>query len=136
MKRYFLDTNILLDFLGDRRPFSKYALQIMNKGRLGEWELWSSDNSITTCYYILEQKIGSKSAKEKIGQLLQFLSIQPVGKADLQAALASKFKDFEDGVQHVCALNIDGLDAIITRNRKDFKESQLPVLGPEELFEN
>ena len=39
MKTYFLDTNVILDFLGDRRPFSKFALQIFNHGRLKQWDL-------------------------------------------------------------------------------------------------
>jgi predicted nucleic acid-binding protein len=37
MSRYFLDTNILLDFLGNRQPFGEYALEIFNKSRLKEW---------------------------------------------------------------------------------------------------
>jgi predicted nucleic acid-binding protein len=135
MKKYFLDTNILLDFLGNRQPFGKYALQILNKGRLKEWELWTSDNSITTSYYIIEREIGEKDARLKIGKLLNYIEIQPVGKPALQTALVSKFKDFEDGVQHFCALSIENIEGFVTRNHKDYKHSQIKVYSPEELFE-
>jgi len=135
MKKYFLDTNILLDFLGNRQPFGKYALQILNKGRLKEWELWTSDNSITTSYYIIGREIGEKNARIKIGKLLNYIEIQPVGKSELQTALISKFKDFEEGVQHFCALSIENIDGFITRNQKDYKHSQIKVYSPEELFE-
>jgi hypothetical protein len=135
MKRFFLATNILLDFLANREPFGKYALQILNKGRRKEWELWPSDNSITTAYYIIGREIGENDARIKIGKLLHYLEIQPVGKVELQAALISKFSDFEDGVQHFCALSIGNIDGFITRNQKDYKHSQITVLGPEELFE-
>lgn len=135
MKKYFLDTNILLDFLGNRQPFGKYALQILNKGRLKEWELWTSDNSITTSYYIIGREIGEKDARIKIGKLLNYIEIQPVGKPELQTALISKFKDFEDSVQHFCALSIENIDGLITRNQKDYKHSQIKVYSPEELFE-
>lgn len=135
MKKYFLDTNILLDFLGNRQPFGKYALQILNKGRLKEWELWTSDNSITTSYYIIGREIGEKDARMKIGKLLNYIEIQPVGKPELQTALISRFKDFEDGVQHFCALSIENIDGFITRNQKDFKHSQIRIYSPEELFE-
>lgn len=134
--KYFLDTNILLDFLGNRQPFGKYALQILNKGRLKEWELWTSDNSITTSYYIIGKEIGEKDARQKLSKLLAYLEIQPVGKSELQAALISNFKDFEDGVQHFTALSIENLDGLITRNQKDFKHSQVKVYSPEELFED
>lgn len=135
MKKYFLDTNILLDFLGNRQPFGKYALQILNKGRLKEWELWTSDNSITTSYYIIGREIGEKDARMKIGKLLNYIEIQPVGKPELQTALISRFKDFEDGVQHFCALSIENINGFITRNQKDYKHSQIRIYSPEELFE-
>ncbi len=134
MKVYFLDTNIILDFLGNRKPFGKFALQIFNQGRIKQWELWTSDNSVITTYYILEKEVGRDAAKEKIGRLLQYIDVQPIHKEDLSAAISSKFKDFEDGTQYFCALRQGKVDAIITRNKKDFKASQIPVLGSEEVI--
>lgn len=61
MLNIFVDTDIILDFLGDRKPFAKYA------------------------------------------------------------------------VQHYCALTIDNIECIITRNLKDYKKSRIPVIGPEQL---
>ncbi len=134
MKVYFLDTNIILDFLANRKPFSKFALRIFDQGRTKQWELWTSSHSMTTTYYTLERELGHRLAKEKVGKLLQYLSIQPIYKDDLLAALASQFQDYEDGVQHRCALKQGKIDAIITRNQKDFKHSQIPILGPEEII--
>lgn len=133
MNRYFLDTNILLDFLGNRQPFGKYALEILNKSRLKEWELWTSDNSILTSYYIISKEIGEAESRVKISRLINFLEIQPTQKAHIQQALGSDFKDLEDGVQHFCASSIPGLEGIITRNKKDFKTSQIPVFEPWEV---
>ena len=133
MKRYFLDTNILLDFLGNRHPFGKYALEILNKPRTKEWELWTSDNSILTSYYIISKEIGEAESRIKISRLINFLEIQPIQKVHIQQALDSNFKDLEDGVQHYCASSILGLEGIITRNKKDFKSSQIPVFEPWEV---
>lgn len=130
MNRYFLDTNILLDFLGNRQPFGKYALEVLNKSRLKEWELWTSDNSILTSYYIISKEIGEAESRIKISRLINFLEIQPTQKAHIQQALASDFKDLEDGVQHFCASSIPEIKGIITRNKKDFKTSQIPVYEP------
>lgn len=135
MKRYFLDTNILLDFIGNRKPFGKHALRIFDKGRLKEWELWTSDISITTTYYIISKEIGEVDARLKIAALLNYLFIQCVRKQELLLALNSNFKDFEDGVQHFCAVSAGKIDGIITRNKKDFKQSQIVIYGPEEVFE-
>lgn len=133
MKRYFLDTNILLDFLGNRQPFGKYALEILDKSRLKEWELWTSDNSILTSYYIISKEIGESESRAKISRLINFIEIHPTQKAHIQQALDSDFKDLEDGVQHFCASSIAGLEGIITRNKKDFISSQVPVFVPWEV---
>jgi predicted nucleic acid-binding protein len=133
MKRYFLDTNILLDFLGNRHPFGKYALEILNKSRLKEWELWTSDNSILTTYYIISKEIGEAESRIKISRLINFLEIQPTQKAHIQQALGSDFKDLEDGVQHFCASSVSGIEGIITRNKKDFRTSQISIFEPWEV---
>lgn len=133
MNRYFLDTNILLDFLGNRQPFGKYALEILNKSRVKEWELWTSDNSILTSYYIISKENGEAESRKKISRLINFLEIQPTQKTHIQQALASDFKDLEDGVQHFCASSIPGIEGIITRNKKDFKTSQIPIFEPWEV---
>ncbi len=134
MNRYFLDTNILLDFLGNRQPFGKYALEILNKSRIKEWELWTSENSILTTYYIISKEIGEAESRIKISRLINFLEIQSTQKTHIQQALDSNFKDLEDGVQHFCASSIPGLEGIITRNKNDFKTSQIPVFEPWEVI--
>lgn len=134
MKSYFLDTNILVDFLANRQPFGRYALEIFNKSLQKEWILWTSDNSILTSYYILSKEIGEIECRSKIGRIVNFLEIQPTTKAHIQQAIASDFKDLEDGVQHFCASSIPKIEGITTRNKKDFKHSQIPVFEPEEII--
>lgn len=133
MTSYFLDTNILIDFLGNRGPFGAFALRIFEKRLKREWTLWTSDNSVLTTYYIIGKEIGEDNARKKIAKLVDYLEIQAVQKTDIQAALASQFKDLEDGVQHFCASNIIGLAGIITRNKKDFLPSQIPIFEPWDL---
>ena len=134
MIAYFLDTNILIDFLGNREPFGSFALQIFKKGLAKEWELWTSDNSILTTYYILSKEVGEENARHKITKLITYIEIQFVQKSHIQAALSSQFKDLEDAVQQFCALNIVGLAGIITRNKKDFQLSQVSVFEPWEVI--
>jgi hypothetical protein len=55
-----------------------------------------------------------------------------VNEQVLQNALMTGFSDFEDAVlaEAACLANVD---AIVTRNVKDFKLARLPVYLPEEL---
>jgi hypothetical protein len=47
-----------------------------------------------------------------------------------QNALTLGFKDFEDAVQHESAI-AENLDAIVTRNTKDYKNSSIDVYSPD-----
>lgn len=57
-----------------------------------------------------------------------------IEKADLLRGLITEFADYEDSIQHECALKVKGIDYIVTRNIKDFKHSVIPVISPEELY--
>jgi hypothetical protein len=47
--------------------------------------------------------------------------------------LSSGWRDYEDATQHRSAFD-EQADFIVTRNKKDFKASTLPVLSPVEFF--
>ena len=55
MKRIFLDTNIIVDLIADRKPFSKYAIQLFQKAEQNEVELFTSSHSIATTHYLLKK---------------------------------------------------------------------------------
>ena len=134
MKHLFLDTDIILDFLGKRKPFAKWSAQIFLEAHNGQFKLYTSGNSVTIAYYILCKNEGDKKSRGLISDLLDYMSVIPVTEKILKIALHSDFQDFEDAVQHYCALTIDKITNIITRNKRDFKKSQVKVLSPEELF--
>jgi len=130
----FIDTNILIDITADRKPFVQWAIKIFADANQGKWILYTSSASVLTTYYILEKYVGHKRAKETIRILLQRLSIQDIKKEQLLKGLISDFKDYEDAVQHECALTCQDIDYIVTRNKKDFKNSIIKVVSPEELY--
>jgi predicted nucleic acid-binding protein len=132
--KLFIDTNILIDLIADRKPFSKWAYRIFKDQKNGKWQLWTSDNSILTTYYIIEKQLGTEKAKKATKIILSRLHIQPIQKLDLLAGLEVPFKDYEDGVKFVCARSIKGISKIITRNKKDFKQSSIEVVSPDELY--
>lgn len=132
--KLFIDTNILIDLVADRAPFAQWAFKVFKDQKNGKWTLYTSSSSILTTYYIIEKEIGRKKAKQAIKILLSRLEILAIDKNDFLKGLITNFRDFEDSVQHECALKIKNLDYIVSRNKKDFKESIIPVLSSEELY--
>ena len=55
MKKVFVDTNILIDLLADRPPFSKYAIEIFDLAERKKVELFTSSHSFATTHYILKK---------------------------------------------------------------------------------
>ena len=132
--KLFLDTNIVIDLIANRLPFSKWAYRIFKDSKDGKWELITSCNTILTSYYIIEKQIGIKKTKQAISILLRRLDICIVDKSNLESALSADFSDYEDAVQYECAKSHGNIDFIITRNKKDFKNSTIEVLSSEELY--
>ena len=71
--------------------------------------------------------------KELLKKVLQIIHVADVSKENIISALNSDWKDFEDSVQNAVAESHE-YDAIITRNKKDYKNSNLKVFLPEEFI--
>ena len=133
MKRIFVDTNILVDLLADRKPFSNHATAIFKAAEDNKIMLYTSSHSIATTYYLLKKFIDDNALREILLGLLEYVSVIPVDTDVLSKGLRSKQKDFEDAIQIYCASNIIEVDCIVTLNIKDFKGSEIPVMAPDEL---
>ncbi len=134
MKNIFLDTNVVIDFLADRRPFSLLAAKIFNYSLQRKIKVYISAVSYNNIYYILRQSLTGTETIKLLDGLSEMAEIADVTKAIIKTSLKTDFKDFEDAIQYNCALSINKLDFIVTRNSKDFKNSTLPVLTPEEAI--
>jgi len=133
MKKIFVDTNILVDLLADRKPFSKYAIEIFNAAENKKVKLFTSSHSIATTYYLLKKFIDDSSLRKTLLGLIEFMTVISVDTEVLTKGLRSKQKDFEDSIQIYCATSIDKMDCIVTRNVKDFKACEILVLTPNDL---
>ena len=139
MKHIFLDTNIVIDFLADRKPFSLFAAKLFNFSILGKAKIYVSAVSYNNIYYILRQSHSSVETVKLLDELSEMTEIADVTKNIIKKSLKSDFKDFEDAIQYNCALSLTKVDFIVTRDTKDFKKSTLSIMTPEEavsLLEN
>lgn len=76
--------------------------------------------------------MGSERALAEIRKLLVVFEIAPVNRPVLASATDLKISDFEDAVLHEAARQV-GAQAIVSRNRGDFRGCELPIYMPEEL---
>jgi len=133
MNRIFLDTNIIVDLISDRKPFSKYAIEIFQKAEEGKLELFTSSHSMATTHYLLKKYMEEKELREVLYNLLDYITVIVVDVNILKKGLLSKHKDFEDSIQIFCASSKENIGSIVTRNVKDFKGSEIKVLTPDEF---
>lgn len=128
-----VDTNVVLDVLLDRQPFSDAAVRIFALIEKSKIEGFLCATTITTVDYLLEQSLPPTKAREALQQLLDLFEIAPVNRPVIEQALRSRISDFEDAVLEQAGRLI-AADAIVTRNIKDFKKSSVPVFDPVEFL--
>ena len=133
MKKVFIDTNVLIDFLGEREPFYDTAARIVSRADRKEIELMVSSLSYATASYILMRYNPRELVIEKMRKFTPLCKITNVGIEEVNESLYSAFLDFEDALQYYSAVRA-GATLIITRNKKDFRPSSLPVYTPEEYL--
>jgi predicted nucleic acid-binding protein len=127
------DTNVILDWWLDRKPFSFESGYLLSSAESGEISGLLCATTLTTVHYILEKALGRTPARKTLSQLMDIFDIAAVNRAVLAQAQSSKIKDFEDAVL-CCAAQEAGADAIITRNEKDFQQAPLRIMTPTEVI--
>lgn len=130
-----MDTNIVLDLLGERIPFYDAASKIATLADRGDILIVVSGLSYATIFYVLSKFEPQNVVKEKLRKLKVISLIANLSDKVVEKALASAFKDFEDALQYYSALQ-SNCTHLITRNEKDFKLSDLPVMTALEYLES
>ncbi len=131
--KLFLDTNIVIDLLGEREPFYESAAKIVTLADKGKVQIIVSALTYTTVCYLLSRYESNKVVKEKMRKFKVIAETSDLTDKIIDKGLESKFSDFEDSLQYYCAVESE-CNLIITRNGKDFKESEIPVLSPDEYL--
>lgn len=133
MSKAFIDADVILDFLIAREPFALDAARIFTLSEKKQISICTTGLVFSNAYYVL-RKLGShQKVMEKLSQLAKLIDIIPLSKVSVLQALDSKFGDFEDALQHYAALS-ENIKTIVTRNVKDFKNSELAVLTPDQYL--
>lgn len=131
--KILFDTNVILDVLLDRDPFVGPASILFSFVENGKIEGYVSASSITTIHYLATKIMGAQKSRQTIRKILELLAVSPVNRIVLAAALDSKMKDYEDAVIYQAAYH-GGCHAVVSRNKKDFKPTEIPIYTPSELI--
>jgi len=131
--KLFIDTNVMLDLLGERMPFYNSIAKIATLADKGQIKMVVSALSYATVSYFLTKFENKEKAKDKLRKFKIISEICDLNEVIIEKGLNSNFIDFEDSLQYFSALYSD-CSILITRNTKDFKESQIPIITPDEYL--
>lgn len=128
--KLFIDSDVVIDFFTDRAPHVNPASELFELNEQGSVKLFLSAVSINNIYHITRRFLGHNKALDAIEALIEMTEIVGTTKNEIFQALKNNFSDFEDSIQYSSALTIKDLDAIITRNIKDYRNSSIAVMTP------
>jgi predicted nucleic acid-binding protein len=131
MQNVLIDTDVILDFFFDRKPFSDNAAQILALCESKQITGFITSVIISNVYYLLRQTATHDKVVGKLVQLTSIVEVISTDKSTILKALNSSFKDFEDALQNFSAELSGEVNLIVTRNIKDYKSSSLGILTPE-----
>ncbi|MGY3214441.1 type II toxin-antitoxin system VapC family toxin [Mucilaginibacter sp. HD30] len=132
MKKFFFDSDIMLDVTLRREPFFIPALNLFEFCNKQRFEMVTSSVAFINTNYFL-RKIAPETRWKSLQRLRSILSIIDTTEAMIDMALQDEKADFEDAVQYHAALKAN-VDFIITRNIKDYKQATIPVLTAEQFL--
>ena len=133
--KLLIDTNVVLDVLLRREPFSKTAAEVLNLTQRDDVREYVSASAITDIYYIANKQMKDRDAvRDLLKRLLMVVSVVAVSEREIQNALNLAWGDFEDSVQYSVAL-LNEMDGIVTRNPDDYQEANMRIWLPEQALE-
>ncbi len=133
--KILIDTNIILDLIQSREPFSENASKIINSCVKKENEGYISAHSLSDIFFILRKDKTVEERKALILNLCSFFIVIPEDKNFYTAVCQNNdWNDLEDGLQMKCA-DFENLDYIVTRDAgKGFNNSPVKVISAENFL--
>ena len=129
-----IDTNIFIDFLSSREPFSENAKKIIEHCKNKRFSGLIVSQSVVDSFYILRKVCPMESLKKYFINLSYIFNFVGTSERMLINALNNAdFSDFEDCVIYETAM-FNNVDCIVTRNPKDYSSSKIKIYTPEEFL--
>ena len=133
MDKIFVDTNIVLDLLSKRIKYLPETQILFTLAAQNKIQLYVSTLTFANAHYIMAHQMKIRDARKKLRKLKSLVHPVAFDERILELTLEASFKDYEDSIQYYSALSC-AADILLTRNKKDFKSSDLPVLNAKEYL--
>lgn len=131
--KILVDTNVIIDALTGREPFREAAEGIFMLAANQTEDMYITASSATDIYYLIRKYLhNTEKAKSTMSKIFELFDILDVTAGDCQEALCIDMKDYEDAVVSCCA-NRNQMDYIVTRNIRDYEQSKVKAILPEDL---
>ena len=131
--RVLIDTNILIDFLLKRDPYYKNAKEVLMVCTHENVKGFIAMHTVSNLWYILRNET-HENRRKCLRIICTALIVCFTNHNEVYNAIKNtNMKDLEDCMQDSCAY-VNKLDYIITRNIKDFKNSRVKVIMPEDFI--
>jgi predicted nucleic acid-binding protein len=130
--RLFVDSDVILDLVLQREDHFEFAQNLFVQYQQGKCTLFTSSIDLANMHFIIRKLHDIKFANSSVLFVNKHFKIIDASNDDIENAIQSKFSDFEDGVQYFSALRSKKVDALVTRNVKDYKHALLPVFTPKQ----
>ena len=128
-----VDVNVFEDVFRQRQGWEA-SLAVINCIRNAQATGYVSALTPPILYFFRRRTRGEKAARQAVQRILRGFAIVPLTGEAVEVAYAASLPDFEDVLQ-LEAAKAAKVDALITRNKKDFRQKEVRVLNPEELVE-
>lgn len=132
--RILVDTNICLDILQKRNGFydsSKDALFLASEKNC---KICITTVTVMDIMYITRKHFADNSVQRNIVRdFISAFKLLKISKKNIAYGFAGLMKDFEDAVQASCAKS-HFIDIVLTRNVKDFSNSPVRAMSPEDFI--
>jgi len=130
MTKVFLDSDVILDFLLDRRPFAVHAGTVFALAEHGRLSLYTTTVSFLNVLYVAESQTTKRQATTLIRKLRTLLHLLSVHEHNVDAAIQANAADVEDHVQLECAKE-NQMDVFLTRNLRHYPRDPAFIMEPE-----
>lgn len=131
--KVFVDTNIFIDILQEREPFTKASSLVYTLCENSIVEGYIAPITINNIYYICRKSNQTKLPKSFLLDISIYHNIADMNEETIKKANYLNISDYEDSLQYAMAIQ-NGCEYFVTRNIKDFKHvSQIRVLEPSEF---
>lgn len=131
--RWLIDANVVLDVLMKREPHYPASAAVWKLCETDRAEGYLTTLTFANLVYVMRKELSPEQIRDVHSRMKLIFRFADLSAADLARAVALQWDDFEDAVQYVIAERL-GVDAIVTRNVRDFQRGSIAALTPAEVL--